>query len=310
MKKAKWIKLAALCGAVCCLCGCQLAREDAGMTKEAPRLIGVFVTPEHLDLFDAEAYFQDHLDQMVQGGLVQMEDTKDYQQRLYATLTDETLTGEDGKTRVIQTYRFDGLTGWGMFSARMTDESGEYQSSQGAGFSDMSAAYINDIVELSGTLLCPARKWGAYYVNPVYQEPDGRVFLTAGTGVSFGGDVGAGRAWTQTLKESSSSTDPQGETREQYTQVEVKVEMVEPPEYYVLAQMDQEHGLLRQDRFALEAAPEEVILEPETAYVILEAYAQGEVSRILADRDSQAVDIIRPFGEIYQRGGLALQWNE
>ena len=43
------------------LSGCQLAKPEADTQKEKDMLVGVFITEEHLDLFDMEAYLQDNL---------------------------------------------------------------------------------------------------------------------------------------------------------------------------------------------------------------------------------------------------------
>ena len=44
------------------MCGCQLAKEDlSSENMQRDRLIGVFITLEHLDLFDDERYLEDNL---------------------------------------------------------------------------------------------------------------------------------------------------------------------------------------------------------------------------------------------------------
>ena len=40
--------------------GCSLALEDAGEPQEEDRLIGVFVTRENLNIFDADKYFEEN----------------------------------------------------------------------------------------------------------------------------------------------------------------------------------------------------------------------------------------------------------
>ena len=74
------------------LCGCQLALPE-GEGTERDRLIGCFITTEHLDLFDFEAYFNDNAHKLVSGGEITLDgDTAAYRNRIYAELYDETYT--------------------------------------------------------------------------------------------------------------------------------------------------------------------------------------------------------------------------
>ena len=73
-------KIIAICLAlIICLglCGCQLALPE-GQETGRDRLIGCFITTEHLDLFDFEAYFNDNAHKLVSGGEINLEeDTSD-----------------------------------------------------------------------------------------------------------------------------------------------------------------------------------------------------------------------------------------
>ena len=53
---------AAMClsAAAILLGGCSLAVPGAGTEEAGDRLIGLFITPESLDLYDTEGYLQDH----------------------------------------------------------------------------------------------------------------------------------------------------------------------------------------------------------------------------------------------------------
>ena len=53
------------------LSGCQLA-SDRGEDSE-DQLVGVFVTTEYLDLMDMDAYLNDHLNELTDGGTITME---------------------------------------------------------------------------------------------------------------------------------------------------------------------------------------------------------------------------------------------
>jgi len=68
------------------LSGCQLAKPEAQAEAGNDMLVGVFVTAEHLDLFDFEAYFNDHANELISGGNTMIENTDGYQQRIYANM--------------------------------------------------------------------------------------------------------------------------------------------------------------------------------------------------------------------------------
>ncbi|MEG2037887.1 MAG: hypothetical protein RRZ93_07845, partial [Ruthenibacterium sp.] len=114
--------LAAL--ALSVLTGCQLAREDGGEVG-GDRLIGLFVTREHLDLFDLEGYLNHNVSGFSGGELQLGGNSAAYEGRLYATLRERTLTdGESGRELVEEIFVFDGVEGISYFAARMPAREG------------------------------------------------------------------------------------------------------------------------------------------------------------------------------------------
>ena len=98
--------------------GCQLALEDKGESNIKDRLIGVLITDEYLDLFDLEGYLNDNINKFSGGGSIMIEgDNREYQGRLYATLTTLTLTDEKGNTHETKEFAFDNVDGVAYFSA-------------------------------------------------------------------------------------------------------------------------------------------------------------------------------------------------
>ena len=77
--------LLSLCLALA-LGGCSMLREEAAPAEE-DRLVGIYVTPEYIDTFDFEAYFEDNASQLLSGGgdEISAEDAEEYSQRIYAT---------------------------------------------------------------------------------------------------------------------------------------------------------------------------------------------------------------------------------
>lgn len=81
------------------LTGCQLARPET--VAEVDRLIGVYVTLEPLDLFDFEAYFNDHAKELLAGGgEIGPEDAAAYGGRLYAVQEEGDTDGASRAWRV------------------------------------------------------------------------------------------------------------------------------------------------------------------------------------------------------------------
>ena len=181
--------------------GCQLAREDLAQTKESDNLIGVFVTYEHLDLFDMESYLNDNISKFSKGGNVEINGVDDkYNNRLYATLVQEEKTAMGGEKYTNSQYMFEGLEGISMFSPKITDPiTGDSYISSGAsdGISDCKSHYNGgdneEGIELEGTIYVASGAMSdAIYINPVYQSEDGKVYLQSGQGFIATGDNGEG----------------------------------------------------------------------------------------------------------------------
>ena len=49
------------------LSGCSMLREDGAPAQE-DRLVGIYITPEYVDTFDLEAYFEDNASSLINGG--------------------------------------------------------------------------------------------------------------------------------------------------------------------------------------------------------------------------------------------------
>lgn len=96
-------------------------REDS--QRDDGQFIGVFITTEHLDLFDFEGYINDNANKLINGGSNIIEDNKKYQGRMYATLTNQTLTSEESREAIsVKDYVFEGIEGMAFFAATVNGE--------------------------------------------------------------------------------------------------------------------------------------------------------------------------------------------
>lgn len=73
----KKLSIALILALALALPGCSMLREE-----EAPvwtdRLVGIYITPEHVDTFDSASYFSDHASTLLNGGEVSPEDAAKY----------------------------------------------------------------------------------------------------------------------------------------------------------------------------------------------------------------------------------------
>ncbi len=293
------------------LSGCQLAIEEGDMPTE-DRLAGVFVTTEYLDLFDMEAYVNDNL--RVVGGEIAVEgNASEYYGRVYA---EKTQTDEH---RI--EYEFTELNGFGYYSLIELGESmldNYHYTGVDEGISDPKTHYkVTDEgegVEMDGTLYFPADGRAAvFYFNPVYQTPEGDLYVTTGQGFSADTMV-EGQIYSQTMEEVTTIT-MNGEKESWSTSVTTNIEGIRLPEKYVLIYMDGNSQILRSQEYAPGNVMPEMTIPADTAYLILEAHkldseGQPVVDREIVDRGEEHLSTfwINADG-ICIKGDTILTWN-
>lgn len=298
MKQIKLISM--LLALLLLLCGCQLARPDSETAKSEDRLIGVLVTRDYLDLFDFEAYVQDHASKLLQDGDHVVGDTQPYEGRLYAVMTTETRTNEDGGTVTLQNYEFKGVEGSAYFVYSVSEEDGPGYTATESG-EEISDGQTNlfysdqeEAMELEATIYY-APQTGEdvidFYFNPVYQTADGRIYAMSGSGTSTNVD-GAGVCFSHTLSEENTRAE-NGVSKTWRSSVKVTVESVDPPERITVLQMGEDHGIRTETSYEPGTLPETLALPSETAYLIVETLTGGTVKRELVDRDAETLTTFR-----------------
>jgi hypothetical protein len=293
--------------AVCCLLavllsagGCRLAKEESGTAEAKDRLIGVFVTTEHLDLFDFEGYINDHTDSALTGGEITTGgDNKKYNGRVYAT---QTISNGHAD------YAFEGLDGISFYEPYVpaTESADAYNALIGGdGIGDSKvviAAGDNKGLTLEGTIyVTPEAAGRAYFFNPVYQDAAGNVYVTTGSGSTSIGHTAEGTVFSQSYKESYTETVNGKQTADDVS-VTVAVSMKYDAEEFAILQMDDEHTVLARDEYAPGAVPETITPRSGTAYMISESRAKDadgktQVSRVLYGRDAQYIRSYRDRGD-------------
>lgn len=289
------------------LTGCQLAKESTGDEQagdeQRDSLVGIMVTTEWLDLFDNEAWLQDNLDKIVAGGELtgSASDYEKYSGRLYASVVERPLYDENGnEASSTKEFVFEGVNGHMFYAAGIYGEDGEvlYITSGSDSGVSLSKNHLtfNDtgmVVELEGTIYVVPQaqeEIAIYHMYPLYQEPDGDMYLVDGNSVSFNNETdGEGMSMSYTYDEAVKVTDTEGNVSENKASVKVTIEVVLRPERVVVTQMDARSQIVSREEYPAGEVPGELVPEADTEYIIVEMFKQGtenqSVDRQLYDKE-------------------------
>lgn len=291
-KRLRVMICALVCGTL--LTGCQLAKEDAVLTQEKDKLIGVYVTKEYVDTFDFEHYFEENIGDIMNdgGGFIEGDEQSSYQNRIYATIVDEVSVDEvSGEKITHQSYKFKDLEGMGYYSpvCYETEEGNAYvaiESDPGIcdAKSHITGTDAGDMIELEGTIyVCPQEEdVVGVYCNPVYQCPDGSVYLVPGQGMSFSGDV-EGATMSHKV-EDKITVKEKGEEKTYANSVEMHVKTSYAPEKIIVMQMDASGNKLDYQEYEPGKLPKEIEPLADTEYFIVETYKMDGAGEHVATR--------------------------
>lgn len=256
-----------------------LARAEEGADTalaEADRLVGIFITTEYLDLFDAEGYFSDHADEILSGAAVDEDAAESYAGRLYATL--QSVSHPDAQTGEVRTsdeYVFGDAAGMAYLVVRLTDAQGAYSASYGDeaisdGHISISETDDGSSLSLEGTIYVSTSAGSVtFYFNPVYQTAAGEVYAVCGDGMSFDGGQAAGMSCSQELKSESSGT-LTGTGGSQSSRVQITLCFMDAPTQITVLQMAADHTVLSREAYVPGTLPETLTVQDGTAYLMAE----------------------------------------
>lgn len=301
-------------------CGCSLAQEppeSAPLTED--QLIGVLITNEHLDLFDMDAWLNDNINTIAKGGeTVIGGDTSQYQGRIYAKPVEKEWTASDGSSHTTTEYAFpEELKGHTFLCPTLTDERGEHytSSTHDEVFADthvhLKSTDAGNAVELTATIyydpltipkesITELHEDGsetpeshvAFYHNPVYQTPEGDVYVTSGSGSAYSAGPGVGfygEQGTHTLSQSSSAT-INGKTEELKSSVSITLHAIRCAEKIVVNEMSENNKLLRTAEYSHTDFPRELTISSDAAYVIIETHSLDENNEVIVNRQICTAD--------------------
>lgn len=280
------------------LCGCSLAKEDAGEENAGGKnvgedpLIGVFVTTESLDTFDMDAYLEDNVADLIEGKEVSPDDYAKYSEKIYATI-DKKGSIEPSDWEIY----FEGIDGINFFDAEFQNEGSEpFRMLSCEGVCDITTGYHStddgEKVELTGTIYVLPKADvtdTVYYVNPVYQTEGGEIYVTSGgMGNSIGG-LGDGVMMTVTLDGEVTQTE-NGVAETNAASVKVNFVVSYAPTKIRLHQLDENNQVVKTEEYEQGKLPEQLKAEDETAYIIVETeldnpHKEGDCIREIYERD-------------------------
>ncbi len=270
------------------LSGCSLAVPNAGEEGGKDRLIGAFITSESLDLFDIDAYVEDHAFQLAQKEEITVTNGGKYEGKLYATI--DKSGGEEPSDWKIS---FDDIEGIRMFSPIWEDEDGGtcWGSVGDDGICDMKInTDISDNtkeITISGTVYMLQGQMDkdiGYYTNPVYQTPDGKIYAVSGSGFSTSGESGEGMHMAVTLSDEVTMNE-NGKSKTEKSNVTVSHNTMYEPVKITLYQMADDHKIIKETEYIPGKLPERIFVEKETEYILIETEKKTLSGKPVIDRE-------------------------
>lgn len=315
------IKAAALLtGIALCLIGCRLANPDAGETRGRDRLAGVFVTRESLDLFDAESWLTDNLNDVWRGKTeIDAEDAEKYGGRVYAELVEQVFTDSAGDEQRRYEYVFPNLEGRliGSFFIQTDETSGFLAEGYWLSVADEgidSKTYFNSTddgedIRHDATIYVSADAGNAtFYFNPVYQTTDGAVYLTAGGGI-YAGNLSEG-SMTHTLTDSATERE-NGKEKTVSTEIRVTAQGATPPERVAVIQMDEENREICRGEYPSGGLPDEIVPDARAAYLLIEERYADDATRSLCQRGDDTFSIFCRLDDLVcAKEFVSVRWGE
>lgn len=283
------------------LCGCQLAKSDGDSQPQKDRLVGVFITREHVDLYDMD-------DITIKNGELERP-VLENDGKLYAVFTEETYSYSEGEEHTSKTYAFPDLDGMLLAHFQILSDGEAYTASAvDEGICDIHSRVGGSDAGISGTIWT-AKDSGEviFYLNPVYQTADGQVYLIPGSGIHFSSGVG-GRA-TQKKEETYTVTE-NGGTVEEHFAVEVAIDVTEPAETVTILQMDTENREISRQTYRADSLPEELTPDAGTAYFIVQSNTKTEAQRQICQPGDEYTDVfVRLDQQLCTQKSIYVNWE-
>lgn len=223
--------------------GCKLAKEEAESLIINDKLIGCYITTEPIS-----------------------------SGKIYAKLVE--VKDEDAEYSHYE-YRFEGYEGIEMYATTIIDRKGGYDydiASYGEELCDTKSVCSYDCEEIEGTLYYTFGEV-IFYMNPVYQEKDGDVYMVE---CDMGMHNSGNGQLSQTLT-GNAAYNVGGESVSQYSRVKVTYVNNQEPDKIRFIYMDAGSKILQVDEYKPGEVPDEVDIIAGTEYILVESYGYDAV---------------------------------
>lgn len=286
------------------LCGCSLAKEDAGGEAQVntDRLVGAFVTTEYLDLFDMDAYLNEHAEEVMGSGSDgRMIDGREYSRRMYATIDYHNSTEPQDWE-----IRFGDVEGVCFFDAKWQREGEEPFRMMTCGDEICDVTRHLNVSEKGESTTMTGVMYAlvgedvdeiSIYFNPVYQMETGELYVVSGNSYSLAGEIGG--SFSMQLEEKTSVTE-NGESQEWGCTVELTVEILRArPSKISFHFLNEDLEMLHTEEYAAGEVPTELEVVENTACMVVETvWTDGEVTRELFEPNESEQSYVETFYKV------------
>lgn len=281
--------------------------RNAEIEKEStdkPYLVGMYVTTEPVDGYvDKGGYwsstsFQSNGTDTFTGK--NRNGNKIYAKRVTKTDVEES-TGEE---IITDEYVFEGIEGYGLYAFKVKNpeiQEEEYTSlSFNSGFCDVTLfSYAvgelsdypgsDDLENLTEATMYITKKDVTIYKNPVFQEPDGDVFLVpADMGEYIGGSI-LGEKITLTTEDVEKKVQNTGITRVFTTKVVLNIVTAAEMKEIRIAEYDVSDKIIASKTYNPSELPDDINVQKDTEYLMVEEVMERDgkeiVNRKIVDKD-------------------------
>ncbi len=235
--------------------GCQLAVADDSDSRSQDKLCGVFITLDYVDTTLSST----ELPADWNGDPSRISFAE---QPIYAEKHEDPNGTAD--------YTFNGISGFRFFTVT-TGEGGSdcLRSVIDDEIQEGNLSVSDDTIDLSGTIYFDVHASCCVYANPVYQTPDGRIYMESGEGMSFGTLQTADSGGSTALSETKTET-VDGKLKSRTINIKINVQAMNTNKHIVLKQMDASDRVVAKTDITQGGIPESIRICADTAYLILE----------------------------------------
>lgn len=243
--------------------GCQLAVE-VDEPKGEDMLCGMFITLERL-----ETETSDESIEIPQNWNGDPNDIVFPETRIYAKRHED-------KNGFVE-YTFDGIEGNAFYIIKVQG-SEEYESYHSTmigkianGSTNVSVGDSSNSRSLKGTIYFDVNYSCMIYTNPVYQTPEGEVYMIPGSCTSYGKLQTEGTSGSHKLSASKTET-VDGEEINHTVEVELNIEGLNTNKQVVLKQLNSQDQIIAEETIIKDEIPESIDVLPDTQYMIMEEH--------------------------------------